>query len=76
MASILPTGDRVRIKIDKVSVFKEPTVKSESCSIIKSEEPHPLEAFKRQDRNSDEIQTAIKRMAKRSEFLTGTPFSK
>lgn len=76
MSSILHTGDRVRIKTDKVSVLKEPTVKRESCFITKGEKLDPLKTFKRPDGNSDEVQTVIRRMAKRSEFLMGPPFSK
>ena len=61
---------------DKVSVLKEPTVKRESCFVTKGEKLDPLKTFKRPDGNSDEVQTVIRRMAKRSEFLMGPPFSK
>lgn len=54
----------------------DPTVKSESCSIIKGTEPDPLKAFKRQDRDADEIQTVIRKMVKRYEFYMESSFSK
>lgn len=60
----------------KVSVLKDPIVKSESCSIIKGKKPDPLKAFKRKDRDADEIQTVIRKMVKRYEFYMETSFSK